>query len=201
MLNKYIDNLDGLISRLSPPQKKALLKEIGQEIRRRNARRIEKNIEPEGYKYAPRKGDRWKMRPLRQGEQLAVGQKFSYFKERDLELKNVIDRGDRFVGREVNGLNAGYRASGFLKKWIYLKGARASARLFPKMPRARWLKYKASSAVAEVGFWGLVGSIASEHQIGAKKLTARPLIGFSADDLNYIEEAIIKHLALALGER
>ena len=47
-LDHYLDNLDGLIKQLTPAQTRALNRELGQELRRRNAARIKANIEPDG---------------------------------------------------------------------------------------------------------------------------------------------------------
>lgn len=197
MLNQYINHLDGLIAQLSVPKKRALLRVIGQEMRRRNAQRISANVTPDGYPFAARRGDKWKTRALRPGESLQAGQKFNYFKQTDLQLRNVIDRGDRLVGRLAEGHNDGYRAAGFLKKWIRIKKIQAKTSMFQKMPRSQWLRFKYSSDQAQVGFWGLVGAIASEHQSGvrAKQLAMRELIGFSSADLDYLHDAVIKHLA------
>lgn len=199
-LDRYLDNLDGLIRQLTPAQTTALTRQIGQELRRRTAARIKANVSPDGNAFVRRQGEAWKARSLRDGETLKPGQRFGYFKSHNLRLKNVIDRDNRLVGIETTEGNPGYPASGFLKKFIYIQRPRASGMMFRRMPNGRWLKSKTTASEAAIGFMGgLMGQIAAEHQSGnsAKNLPARELIGFAPDDLRYIQEAVVQHLAAA----
>lgn len=198
-LNQYLENLDGLITKLSPAQTRAMSQEVGREMRRRVAARIKANITPEGMAYAARQGDAWKARRLRDGESIKPGQKFSYFKAHNLQLQYVIDRGDRIVGKEITDGNPGYNGSGFLKKFIYIHQPRKSGMMFKRLPGSRWLKTKTTASEAAIGFMnGLMASIAAEHQSGnsSKNLPARELLGFSPEDLRYIQETVIRHLAI-----
>ena len=197
-LDHYLDNLDGLIKQLTPAQTRALNRELGQELRRRNAARIKANIEPDGAAFVRRKGEAWKARALKEGETLKPSQKFGFYKGHNLQLKNVIDRGNRLVGVETTEGNPGYAASGFLKKFIYIQRPRASGLMFRRLPGSRWLKSKTTTAEAAIGFMsGLMGQIAAEHQSGnpKKNLPARELIGFGKDDLVYIEQTVVAPLA------
>ena len=70
--------------------------------------------------------------------------------------------------------------------------------MFRRLPGSRWLKSKTTTAEAAIGFMsGLMGQIAAEHQSGnpKKNLPARELIGFGKDDLVYIEQTVVAHLA------
>lgn len=192
-LDQYISNLDGLIQQLSPQATRQLTRELGQEMRRRNAARIKANVQPDGAAYLPRQGYGWKLRQLKPNETLKPGQKFNFFKERDLSLKFVRDKGNRFVGEDEDGC-----MGGFLKKFIYIKTNAKKGRMFRKMANFKWLKTKNNNNEAAFGFMsGIVGQIAAEHQAGndAINLPAHELIGFSADDLRVIQETIIAYLA------
>ena len=199
-LDRYLDNLDGLIQQLTPAQTAALTRQIGQELRRRTAARIKANVAPDGSAFVRRQGDAWKARSLREGETLKPGQRFGFFKSHNLQLKNVINRDNRLVGVESTEGNPGYPASGFIKKFIYIRRPSASGLMFRRLPNGRWLKSKTTTSEAAIGFMGgLMGQIAAEHQSGnhAKNLPSRELLGFAPDDLRYIQETIVSHIASA----
>ncbi|MFV2029812.1 phage virion morphogenesis protein [Neisseria sp. S1] len=196
-LDTYLTNLDGLISKLSPQQTRELARQIGNEMRSRTAARIKANVTPGGMAYPARQGEAWKARRLRAGESLKPGQKFGYFKSHNLQMKYLIDKGDRFVGEEITEGNPGYKAGGFLKKYIYIHQPRKSGLMFKRLPGRRWLKSKTTAAEAAIGFMGgLMAEIAAEHHYGnpSKNLPSREMIGFAPEDLRYIEDTIIKHL-------
>ncbi len=77
--------------------------------------------------------------------------------------------------------------------------------MFSKLRTARYLKAKGTGEAAVVEFVGRVQRMANVHHFGlrdrptphsdAVKYEARPLLGFSYDDVKYIEEAIIEHLS------
>lgn len=197
-LDTYLTNLDGLIAKMSPAQTAALTREIGRELRARTARRIKANVTPEGMAYAKRQGDAWKARRLKDGEALKPGQKFGYLKATNLQMQYLIDKGDRYVGKETTEGNPGYQASGFLKKHIYIHQPRKSGLMFRRLPGGRWLKSKTTATEAAIGFMGgLMAQIAAEHQEGdhSKNLPARRLLGFAPDDLTYIEDTVTRYLA------
>ena len=73
-----------------------------------------------------------------------------------------------------------------------------------KLHRYRFLKARHTDRAALVGFMGgLIADIAAQHQEGIPRrpsrlksgLPARPLLGFSAQDLRTIEALLISHLA------
>lgn len=196
-LDQYLSNLDGLLQKLSGPERRALSRVLAVEMRQRIGQRIKDNVSPKGEAYAGRRGGSWDLRPLRKGETLKPGQKFNYLKERDIQLAWVKDAGGHYIGREVPNSNYGYAASGYKKELIYIKGRAKSNRMFRKLPSGRWLRYKTDDQQAAIGFMnGLVGQIAAEHQDGnaTKNLPSRELIGFAKDDLSFIEDTVIKHL-------
>ena len=77
--------------------------------------------------------------------------------------------------------------------------------MFSKLRTARYMKAKGSSDEAVVEFVGRVKRMANVHHYGLRdrpspnsdpvKYEARPLLGFSYDDVKYIEETIIAHLS------
>jgi phage virion morphogenesis protein len=79
-----------------------------------------------------------------------------------------------------------------------------SSLMFRKLHRYRFLKARHTDRAALVGFMGgLIADIAAQHQEGSPRrpshlksgLPARPLLGFSAQDLRTIEALLISHLA------
>ena len=129
-LDRYLDNLDGLIQQLTPAQTAALTHQIGQELRRRTAARIKANVAPDGSAFVRRQGEAWKARSLREGETLKPSQRFGFFKSHNLQLKNVINRDNRLVGVESTEGNPGYPAS-FLSRLFGGKLAQCMADLLP----------------------------------------------------------------------
>lgn len=77
--------------------------------------------------------------------------------------------------------------------------------MFSKLRTARYMKAKGGSDTAVVEFVGRVQRMANVHHHGLRdrpsahsadvKYEARPLLGFSASDINIIEETILYHLA------
>ncbi|MDK1705296.1 phage virion morphogenesis protein [Serratia rubidaea] len=77
--------------------------------------------------------------------------------------------------------------------------------MFTKLRTARYLKAQGSGDAAVVEFVGRVRRMAEVHQYGlrdkptphseAVKYEARPLLGFSHEDVKQIENAVIEHLA------
>jgi len=75
--------------------------------------------------------------------------------------------------------------------------------MFTKLRTARYLKAKGSSDAAVVAFVGRVRRMAEVHHYGlrdkptphseAVKYEARPLLGFSFEDIKIVEETIIQH--------
>ena len=187
-LEQYLDHVDALIAKLSPAQQRQLAKQIGDEIRKRNAQRIRTNIEPDGSAMAPRQGRN--LRKLRGG--LRQRQQF-YYLGRMVSLQWSKDAGDRIIGRDGN--NDPFKAGGYLKQFIMLQSS-ARRTMFRRLPLVKWLKTKATADSATVGFWnGGVGKLAAAHQSGEGKTAARQLLGFAPDDIQFIEHKAIEFLA------
>lgn len=90
--------------------------------------------------------------------------------------------------------------SKFDRKYIYVKaknGGGVKQRLmFRKINQYRFLKARADENAATVGYFGgRTARIAFAHQYGEGNRPARPLLGFSPQDLRTIEETLISHLA------
>ena len=184
-LEQYLNHVDALIAKLEPAQQRQLAREIGEEIRKRNAQRIRANVEPDGGAMAPRQG-----RNLRKFRgSLRQRQQFYYF-GRMVSLQWSKDAGDRIIGREGDK-----QVGGYLKQFIMLQSS-ARRTMFRRLPLVKWLKIKATADSATIGFWsGGGGRIAAEHQDGAGKTAARQLLGFSPDDIQFIEQKAIEFLA------
>lgn len=89
--------------------------------------------------------------------------------------------------------------------WAKRIGAIKRKLMFQKIIRQKYLKPEYSSQAASVGFTGFISRIATEHQYGLRgrineRISAqypkRELLGFTASELDMIEETIITHLAL-----
>ena len=85
------------------------------------------------------------------------------------------------------------------------KKGRVKREMFAKLRTNRYMKAKGTNDAAVVGFAGRVQRMARVHQEGLKdrpnrhsdavQYEARPLLGFSPDDKNIIEEIIVTHLS------
>lgn len=85
------------------------------------------------------------------------------------------------------------------------KKGRIKREMFAKLRTSRFMKAKGSDSAAVVEFTGRVQRMARVHQYGLKdrpnrhsqevQYPARPLLGFSRDDEQMIEDIIIQHLS------
>lgn len=85
------------------------------------------------------------------------------------------------------------------------KKGRIKREMFAKLRTNRFMKAKGSDSAAVVEFTGKVQRMARVHQYGFKdrpnrnsrdvQYEARPLLGFTRDDEQMIEEVVIKHLS------
>lgn len=85
------------------------------------------------------------------------------------------------------------------------KKGRVKREMFAKLRTAKYMKATATDSEAAVGFVGKVQRMARIHHYGLRDRPARgakevsyderPLLGFSDDDLQMIETAIISHLS------
>ncbi|EDP9953127.1 phage virion morphogenesis protein, partial [Salmonella enterica subsp. arizonae] len=84
------------------------------------------------------------------------------------------------------------------------KKGRIKREMFTRLRTNRFMKAKGSDSAAVVEFTGRVQRIARVHQYGLKdrpnrhsrdvQYAARPLLGFTRDDEQMIEDIIIRHL-------
>ena len=84
------------------------------------------------------------------------------------------------------------------------KKKRVKREMFAKLRTSRFMKAKGSDSAAVVEFTGKVQRMARVHQYGLKdrpnrnsrdvQYEARPLLGFTRDDEQMIEDVIIRHL-------
>ncbi|RBP72394.1 phage virion morphogenesis protein [Shewanella putrefaciens] len=89
--------------------------------------------------------------------------------------------------------------------WAKKLGAIKKKLMFQKIIRQKYLKPVYSASAASVGFTGFISRVATEHQYGLRgrineRISAqypqRELLGFTVDEQNMIEEAIVRHLAM-----
>lgn len=85
------------------------------------------------------------------------------------------------------------------------KKGRVKREMFAKLRTAKYMKAKGTGNDAAVGFTGRVQRMARVHQLGLRdratrggkevQYEARPLLGFSDDDIEMIEREIIERLS------
>lgn len=206
-LDRYISNLDALIRKLSPAERRKLHTDIARKMRQSNQSRMRANIEPGGQPYRQRKGE--PTRKLRNGEKIRAGQKFLYFGF-SARMKNIKTAASAaapsrpgtqpYESEYVWGWDD---EAGGIRKYkrsrIGLPSSSVKAKLmFRRLHQFKYLKQKVSDHQAAIGFMsGLTGYIAAAHQYGEGSRPARQLLGFSDSDLRLIEEAVVQHLAAA----
>lgn len=88
--------------------------------------------------------------------------------------------------------------------WAKRIGAIKRKLMFQKIIRQKYLKPEYSSQGASVGFTGFISLVATEHQYGLRgrinerisaKYPQRELLGFTQNEIDMIEEAIVNHVA------
>lgn len=101
----------------------------------------------------------------------------------------------------ANGAIGRDGVSKFKRKYIYVQGGSRSVKsqlMFRKIHQYKFLKLKANSHEAAIGFLGgLTGYIANAHQYGEDSRPVRELLGFSDDDLQLIENMMKQHFQAA----
>lgn len=194
-LDQYLDNLGSLMHKLEPAKLQQALREISGTMRKRNQERIKQNIAPDGKAFPDRQTDKWQLRKLRTGETLSPRHKIAFMKKRNIKLAYVRDESStHYVGREAGS----DELHGFYKPFIRIHRGKAQAHMFKKMLKFRWLKMKVEARQASIGFMGgFVAKMASEHQYGVpnKRLPSRTLLGFSQEDLSYMEDVLLRYLS------
>lgn len=202
-LDRYISNLDALIRKLSPAERRKLSTDIARKMRQSNQSRMRANIEPGGQPYLQRKGE--PTRNLRKNEKITVGKEFYYFGEkrqmRTIKTAATAQRRSRITTQPYESeyiWGYEFEAGGirkFKKSRIKMPALRHK-RMFTKINSFKYLKQKVNDHQAAIGFMsGLTGYIAAAHQYGEGSRPARQLLGFSDGDLRLIEETVVQHLA------
>lgn len=205
-LDLYIDHLDGLIRKLSPAQRRGLMKDIAVSLRHNNKRRISANIEPEGGAMMARKTV--PAEPLRKNARVRVGEVLQYKGHlvRMRTIKTAASAGNP-SRRTTKPHDADYvwgwdSEEGGIRKYKKTElgkpgGVRQKA-MFRKLHLYKYLKQKIDANSAAVGFMhGLAAYIAAAHQEGEGNRPTRTLLGFSPEDMRTIEENVIRHLSEA----
>ena len=203
-LDHYLDNLDALVRRLSPAERTRLSREIGTQLRQANKSRIQANTDPAGQAFAPRQGV--PERRLRANETIGVGKPFLFMGSgaRMRTIKTAASAANP-SRRSTQAYDPDYvwgwdDEAGGIRKYrrdrigLPSNGLRSKL-MFRKIHQYRYLKLKADSHGAAVGFIsGLAAHIAAAHQYGEGNRPQRTLLGFSPGDLRRIEETVIRYL-------
>ena len=139
-----------LIAKVQPAQRRQLVRQVANDLRREHARLIAQQVAPDGTPY-----------PARKNRKALRGK------------------------------------AGRIK--------RQKAAMFSKLRTSTYLQVKADADQASVGFFGKVARVARVHHEGRQdevaprgpsyKYPARPLLGFTAADVDTIRRAILEHLA------
>ena len=203
-LHPYAARLDVLVRQLEPAQIRKLTRELARTIRLSAKQRIAANQAPDGSAYTPRSG--LQGRPLHKGEILRQDQPFIVGGELKKFRRIKTERSDPKGYDPKLEMGWEYGASEvrrYHRSSITIPRA-GSSLMFRKLHRYRFLKARHTDRAALVGFMGgLIADIAAQHQEGSPRrpshlksgLPARPLLGFSAQDLRTIEALLISHLA------
>lgn len=187
VLNQYIENIDELARKLSSNEKRALLQKIGKQIRQNNKRRIQANIEPSGNSMTARNGIT--VKPLKN---LKKEQDFIYHGKTH-RYRTMRDYGSYLIGYDYQTDNT-FKA----QKTDIMQRTQRSKLMFRKIHQYKFLKLKANSHEAAIGFLGgLTGYIANAHQYGEDSRPVRELLGFSDDDFQLIENMLKQHFQAA----
>ena len=191
-LDRYIENLDTLIRKLSPAERRRLAGDIGRQIRQANKRRIQANIAPDGSRFTPRRG----VAARKFSGRLRVEQDFVYNgKLRRFRTLRQLPDTDAVAGWEYT---TGHLFKALRSKIGKPDNSPRGKLMFRKLHQYKYLKLKTTDNEAAVGFMsGLAAYIAAAHQYGEDGRPARELLGFSAEDLSLIEELVIQHFQSA----
>lgn len=187
-------DIENLSESIAPARRAELMKAIAAEILRRHRARIKANIEPDGSPMASRQGERFKFRRLRDGEGLK-GRDFRFLGGNRAQYYEDVAYSRTENGNELVRLKGNRGLLGFKREHLFIEtGRRARLQLFRKLGRARWLRSKADSSEALIGWLGgSAAVIARDHDEGnsKKNIPSRLLLGLSKDDLLYIQEQIL----------
>lgn len=206
-MNRQIDDwAEQLISRLSPAEQRKLARQIDTALRRENARRIRKNIAPDGSAWPARK----------RGKTTAKNtpKRFIY-DGRERYLKSYQRQGGRMTG--YDRLRPGIRTFRYdrVERWLppgvpepgsdpaWLKSHNRQE-MYKGLAKAKSLKVKVGPQGVMVGFYGRVARIARVAQYGLYdnvrpggprvKYDQRELLGFTDADYDMIRDLLAEHL-------
>jgi len=128
--------------------------------------------------------------PARRKMASAIARKLRASQQQNIKRQRAAD-GTPFKPRKAQPLRS--------------KKGRIRREMFGKLRAAKYMKARGTPADATVEFTGRVQRMARVHQYGLRdrprrgakdvKYDARPLLGFSADDLEIVEQEIISRLS------
>lgn len=199
-LEPFLNELNGLLQKVSPAGRRELAGTIGKALRLKNQNRIKAQKEPDGSAFTPRSR-------AAQGKgvsRVLRNQEFTYWGERRKIVNAYKDEGDYVVGYDV--LSGGFRR--FKKidiiapsgaNWGVFKGKGKIKAMFVKLRTAKHLRVRGTSEDVAIQFLGRAAAIAASHHYGLTKgkikLPARRLLGLPVEDRELIKNLTIEHLA------
>jgi hypothetical protein len=192
-----------LLQGISPARRGKKLREIGRELRRRQADRIADQKNPDGSSFKPRS------KKLRK-RKIKESAKFLYptggvGAPRVVLLKSYTTSKRHLIGFDVErrGMRT-FKKAKILKylpktateenknagKWR--KPTKAENKMFKKIKAPRFLRSYTSSDELRIGFTGRVATIARAHQYGQSGRPQRRLIGLSSAEQELIMDKVLE---------
>ncbi|CAL4868203.1 hypothetical protein MMA231_02478 [Asticcacaulis sp. MM231] len=201
-----LDQIAGdLLRELSATGRRGMVRKIGIELRRDQAKRIADQKNPDGTPYTPRKKKLQARRTLHaikflypahgSGQpRLVLMKSWAYMGRRTIIGFDTQSGGERTFDRtkiiRYLPLEPGEdnRGSGRMKKLTVKQRA-----MFKKIRGPRFMRVKVSPDLLEVGFSGKVAQIANSHQQGKDHHPVRELIGFSQANRETVLDIVMRH--------
>lgn len=192
---KLPESLLILMENVGPVKRRQALREASQYLLKRNRQRISANITPEGLPMLPRQA------PETNGRQ---PQKLFLYKNKQGRRKfhmlmTLKDEGDYFEGWDhyEQGVRR-FRYDRVIRE--YKRVTKAATRMFQQINKQ--VKRVSQAEREEVGFYGLLGKLATDHHEGRVVeqknyrfvLPERPLLGISEPDAEQIRRIILEHI-------
>ncbi|MEY0512943.1 phage virion morphogenesis protein [Providencia manganoxydans] len=199
-LHQLESELNALLERASPNQRRQLAKAITRDLRRSQIKRIQQQKNPDGSPYTQRKASFVTVQ--REVQFVWRGQKRT--------LKNWRSNAKTITGQDADKKRQRTFQKSDIQRYISIKKDKISTarktkqtRMFKKLATARFLRAYSSDKEAAIYFMPSAGNIAGVHQfglterIGRANVTypARQLLGLTPQEIAHIENQIIDFLS------
>lgn len=192
---KLPESLLILLENVGPVTRRKALREASQYLLKQNRQRMSANVTPDGLPMLPRQD------PDTHGRQ---PQKLFLYKNKQGRRKfhmlmTLKDEGDYFEGWDhyEEGVRR-FRYDRVIRE--YKRTPKAATRMFQQINKQ--IKRVSQAEREEVGFYGLLGKLATDHHEGRVveqkhyrfALPERPLLGISEADAEQIRRIILEHI-------